>query len=491
MSAAAAARALMGIGDVLTALRPEFPDITISKIRFLESEGLLQPQRTSSGYRKFSSADVDRLRYVLTCQRDHYLPLKVIRDNLAAIDRGLEPPATGAGGTPRVPRGLADEESLPSPEAFRPAHNDLRLSRAELLAESGLSEKVLEQLESFGIVSPLRHGGSTKHYGAAALDVAGAVALATAARLVERDREGWRRTGVEWVHDAAHYDAVVALRRREAAIMREYIRGGRCLMQLLQEALDDPSAAPCGRCSVCTGALPDGLAAEPDIDVTRAVAGVLRAQTHLVEPRKMWPGGVFGSRGRIPASEQPEIGRALIFADAPEWRELVARVFGGQDAAPPDELVDAVVTLLASWRHDWPARPEVVTALAAAGFRQLTAGLAQRIATVGRLSTAELSVSDAVARQGRRRGAAGPPSGARSEQSGTVTGTAAPDLTSAAEAAFWARAVGVPDPAAVAGRVVLLVVDATSSLWPVTIAASKLRSEGATAVLPLVIHRRP
>ncbi len=176
MSAAAAARALMGIGDVLTALRPEFPDITISKIRFLESEGLLQPQRTSSGYRKFSSADVDRLRYVLTCQRDHYLPLKVIRDNLAAIDRGLEPPATGAGGTPRVPRGLADEESLPSPEAFRPAHNDLRLSRAELLAESGLSEKVLEQLESFGIVSPLRHGGSTKHYGAAALDVAGAVA---------------------------------------------------------------------------------------------------------------------------------------------------------------------------------------------------------------------------------------------------------------------------------------------------------------------------
>jgi len=281
--------------------------------------------------------------------------------------------------------------------------------------------------------------------------------------VVDRTREGWRRTGAEWVYDSAHYDAVVELRRREAAIMRDYARGRRCLMQLLQEALDDPSAAPCGRCSVCTDSLPDGLAAEPDLKVARSVAGVLRTQTHLVEPRKMWPGGAFGSRGRIPVSEQPEVGRALIFADAPEWRELVAQVFGGANAVPPDELVDAVVALLGTWRRDWAARPEVVTGLPAAGFRELTAGLVQRIAAVGRLDTAELSVS----------------------------GTAPADLTSAAEAAHWASAIGVPDPAAVAGRVVLLVTDATSSLWPVTIAASKLRSEGASAVLPLVIHRRP
>ena len=71
----------MGIGDVLATLRPEFPDVTISKIRFLESEGLVQPQRTASGYRKFSHADLERLRYVLACQRDQYLPLKVIRDH--------------------------------------------------------------------------------------------------------------------------------------------------------------------------------------------------------------------------------------------------------------------------------------------------------------------------------------------------------------------------------------------------------------------------
>jgi ATP-dependent DNA helicase RecQ len=234
-------------------------------------------------------------------------------------------------------------------------------------------------------------------------------------------------------------------------------------MQLLQEALDDPSAAPCGRCSVCTGSLPDGLEAEPDLEVTRSVAGVLRTQTHRVEPRKMWPGGAFGSRGRIPVSEQPEVGRALIHADAPEWRELVAQVFGGADAGPPDELVDAVVALLGSWRRDWTKRPEVVTGLPAAGFRELTAGLVQRIATVGRLDTAELAVD----------------------------GAAPADLTSAAEAAYWARAIGVPDPSAIAGRVVLLVTDATSSLWPGTIAASKLRSVGASAVLPLVVHRRP
>ncbi len=111
MSAAAVRRTaddagdLLSIGDVLGRLQPEFPDVTISKIRFLEAEGLVEPARTSSGYRKFTHADVERLRYVLAMQRDHYLPLKVIREHLDAIDRGLEPPALAAG-APRVPRPL-------------------------------------------------------------------------------------------------------------------------------------------------------------------------------------------------------------------------------------------------------------------------------------------------------------------------------------------------------------------------------------------------
>ena len=93
----------MSIGEVLRRLRDDFPDVSISKIRFLEAEGLIEPQRTASGYRKFSQADLEQLRYVLTAQRDHYLPLKVIREHLDAMARGLEPPAA-AGEAPRAPR---------------------------------------------------------------------------------------------------------------------------------------------------------------------------------------------------------------------------------------------------------------------------------------------------------------------------------------------------------------------------------------------------
>ena len=91
------ARAYLSIGEVLTRLRTEFTDITISKIRFLESEGLIEPQRTPSGYRKFTTNDLERLRFVLLAQRDQYLPLKVIKENLDAMDRGLTP-AKAVGG---------------------------------------------------------------------------------------------------------------------------------------------------------------------------------------------------------------------------------------------------------------------------------------------------------------------------------------------------------------------------------------------------------
>ncbi len=97
------ARAYLSIGEVLSKLKTEFSDITISKIRFLESEGLIEPQRTPSGYRKFTSNDLERLRFVLLAQRDQYLPLKVIKDNLDAMDRGLVPAKTiGAVATPRL-----------------------------------------------------------------------------------------------------------------------------------------------------------------------------------------------------------------------------------------------------------------------------------------------------------------------------------------------------------------------------------------------------
>lgn len=153
MRAAASSRARLSIGEVLGQLRPDFPGLNISKIRFLEAEGLIEPERTPSGYRKFSHADVERLRYVLTCQREHYLPLKVIREHLDAIDRGLEPPALSAP-APQVPRVVLGGDGLPSAEAFAAGATELRLSRAELLGTAEIGEELLEQLESYGLVTP-------------------------------------------------------------------------------------------------------------------------------------------------------------------------------------------------------------------------------------------------------------------------------------------------------------------------------------------------
>ncbi|HVQ87108.1 MAG TPA: MerR family transcriptional regulator [Actinomycetes bacterium] len=168
MGAAVPTRAYMSIGEVLAALRPDFPDVTISKIRFLESEGLVEPQRTPSGYRKFTHDDVARLRYVLGAQRDHYLPLKVIRDHLAAIDRGLEPPdVTGAG--PRVPVSVVNADGYPTADGFGRGGGELRLSRDELIDAAGIEEKVFTALESYGLVQAQRDG---VHYDGDALIVA-------------------------------------------------------------------------------------------------------------------------------------------------------------------------------------------------------------------------------------------------------------------------------------------------------------------------------
>ena len=143
------ARAYLSIGEVLTKLRGEFSDITISKIRFLESEGLIDPQRTPSGYRKFTAIDLERLRYVLAAQRDQYLPLRVIKENLDAMDRGLTPSITP--GSPAAPR-LATIDGEFAPSNFV-QDSQLRLSREELLQSSGLNDAQLVELESFGLVT--------------------------------------------------------------------------------------------------------------------------------------------------------------------------------------------------------------------------------------------------------------------------------------------------------------------------------------------------
>ncbi|MGA8209723.1 MAG: MerR family transcriptional regulator [Nocardioidaceae bacterium] len=154
MPASASSRARLSIGEVLGHLRGDFPGLNISKIRFLEAEGLVEPERTPSGYRKFSHADVERLRYVLTCQREHYLPLKVIREHLDAIDRGLEPPALTGSAGPQVPRVVVDGDGYPAPESFGADASELRLSRNELLTSAQIEDPLLEQLENYGLVRP-------------------------------------------------------------------------------------------------------------------------------------------------------------------------------------------------------------------------------------------------------------------------------------------------------------------------------------------------
>jgi ATP-dependent DNA helicase RecQ len=283
---------------------------------------------------------------------------------------------------------------------------------------------------------------------------------------VERVEGGWRPTGAAWVYDQEHYDAIIATRGREGDIMRAYTRGGGCLMQLLQESLDDASARSCGRCSVCLGHLPAPLVERPEPATVEAVTRRLRGEVSVLEPRKMWPGGAFGTRGRIPAGLMAQTGRAIVYADAPEWRELVARAFAA-DAEPAQELADAAVAALGAWRDSWPARPEVVVGLPAAGYPMMTSGLADHLAKVGRLGRADLVV--------------------------TLDRGAAADLSSQEEAALWRDAIGAGDElaGAVAGKVVLLVVDASSSQWPITVAAAHLRQRGASMVLPLLVHRRP
>ncbi|MCX5419343.1 MerR family transcriptional regulator [Streptomyces sp. NBC_00078] len=139
---------LMSIGTVLNVLREEFPEVTISKIRFLESEGLIEPQRTPSGYRKFSADDVERLGHVLRMQRDHYLPLKVIREHLDAMERGEAVPLPAVGRQ-------RDGEALLEPSEGSTA---ARIGRAELLAAAGIGEQELDEWESYGLVAPLPDG---------------------------------------------------------------------------------------------------------------------------------------------------------------------------------------------------------------------------------------------------------------------------------------------------------------------------------------------
>jgi DNA-binding transcriptional MerR regulator len=163
------ARANVGIGQVLAELRPEFPDISPSKIRFLEAEGLIQPARAESGYRRFAVADIERLRFILTAQRDEYLPLRVIKARLDTMD-GIAPP---------------------EPDA---------MTRSELLEATGADEEILAELEDYGLVRRARHYG-------------------TEALLVVRCAVALREYGIQ----PRHLRAVKAAAEREVSLVEQVV----------------------------------------------------------------------------------------------------------------------------------------------------------------------------------------------------------------------------------------------------------------------------
>nr|WP_285724019.1 MerR family transcriptional regulator [Psychromicrobium sp. YIM S02556] len=142
---------MFNIGEVLAQLTDEFPSVSASKIRFFEEKGLVTPQRTAAGYRQFTEQDVERLRFVLALQRDHYLPLKVIRDYLAAIDRGEGPENLPAGVSASIAPRAVDSE-LTAEHAGRVR----KLTEEQLRVESGASAELVESLLSFGLIAARR-----------------------------------------------------------------------------------------------------------------------------------------------------------------------------------------------------------------------------------------------------------------------------------------------------------------------------------------------
>jgi DNA-binding transcriptional MerR regulator len=237
MSASASTGAThLSIGEVLNHLREEFPDITISKIRFLESQGLIDPERTPSGYRKFYEADVARLRWILHQQKQHFLPLKVIKERLERLDRGEDLPDDLGDATPE-PVPDADGESAPArdrrrrgrskqrraatlpideaaadAEAPEPAEaraapsGGVSLTRTELAKAAGLDEAQVADLESFGLVTPSTGSGEHVLFDEEALAVA-------------RIAAGFARHGIE----ARHLRMYKHFAEREASLFQQVL----------------------------------------------------------------------------------------------------------------------------------------------------------------------------------------------------------------------------------------------------------------------------
>jgi ATP-dependent DNA helicase RecQ len=286
---------------------------------------------------------------------------------------------------------------------------------------------------------------------------------------VRRVRGGWTATGQDWHYDADRYARVAAQRSAEQQAMRDYVAAAGCRMQFLREQLDDPEAAPCGRCDGCTGERPVPEVSEAALDAARATLG--RPGVPL-EPRRTWPTGLGAAgialSGRIPAGEQAEPGRALGRTSDLGWGSRLRTLLDSRapDGPVPEDLVAAVVAVLAGW--DWPRRPEGVVTVASRSRPRLVGSLGERLATVGRLP-----LLGTLERSG-----AGGGDGSRSNSAQRMRDVAGAFAVPPGLAQRLAGLDGAP---------VLLVDDRVDTGWTLTVAASLLRRAGAGPVLPLVL----
>jgi ATP-dependent DNA helicase RecQ len=283
---------------------------------------------------------------------------------------------------------------------------------------------------------------------------------------VHRVKGGWIATGRGWDYDEDRYAGIADARKTEQRAMIEYQNTGKCRMEYLLHQLDDPHAAPCGRCDNCAG---PRWSAEVSGEAVAKARERLRRPGVDVDQRRMWPSGMAGLdvplSGKLGAGELAEPGRALGRLTDIGWGNRLRELFapgGPADGPVPDDMVDGCVAVLASW--GWEQRPIGVVAMGSAGRPKLVSSLAERISTIGRLPLlGELDVRDAGQRQSN--------SARRLAQvwRALAVGPALAELLSTVDGP------------------VLLVDDRVDTGWTVTVAAKLLRDAGAPAVLPFVL----
>ncbi|RWZ52753.1 ATP-dependent DNA helicase RecQ [Labedella phragmitis] len=286
---------------------------------------------------------------------------------------------------------------------------------------------------------------------------------------VRRVSGGWVATGRPWVYDRERYERIAAARRAEQRSMLDYESTGTCRMETLQRDLDDPTAAPCGRCDTCTNPWYPSAVAE---EATATASASLDRVGVPLEPRSQWPTGAdrlgVAVKGRLAVDERVEEGRALARLTDLGWGGVLRTLFaeGAPDAPIAPNVLDACVRVLAEW--GWSERPAAVVSIPSRSRPQLVESLATGIARVGKLPyLGALELANG--------GPTGGPGGNSAYRLAGVWG------------GFSAGQQLREDLAQLGGRPVLLVDDRADSRWTVTVAGRTLRDAGAGAVLPLVL----